>query len=194
MKRVFHASSIKPFCFAPLLFLTFRRMSCLRQKSKWSRKNSSDQRQSLVFISRRLTGDARYTKSIYVLLSRSIVWSLLCYCVRNREHCCVLCDVARNFFFSSPPSHAKFRTWKIKTTLSQTKLIKPPVVRETISITQKTFLPTGVSWPFKSNKDIAAHEFAKRFVLTLGIHLTNLTLWLTAAEICDEIHVIPKLN
>ena len=100
VKRVFHASSIKPFCFAPLLFLTFRRMSCLRQKSKWSRKNSSDQRQSLVFISRRLTGDARYTKSIYVLLSRSIVWSLLCYCVRNREHCCVLCDVARNFFFT----------------------------------------------------------------------------------------------
>ena len=26
----------------------------------------------------------------------SIVWSLLCYCVRNRDHCCVLCDVARD--------------------------------------------------------------------------------------------------
>ena len=39
-------------------------------------------------------GDARYTKSIYALLSRSIVWSLLCYCVRDRNHCCVLCDVA----------------------------------------------------------------------------------------------------
>ena len=34
-------------------------------------------------------GDARYTKSIYSLLSRSVVCSLLCYCVRNRDHCCV---------------------------------------------------------------------------------------------------------
>ena len=31
-----------------------------------------------------LRGDARYTKSIYALLSHFIVWSLLCYCVRNR--------------------------------------------------------------------------------------------------------------
>ena len=37
-------------------------------------------------------GDAWYTKSIYALLSRSIVWSLLCYCVRARDHCCVLFD------------------------------------------------------------------------------------------------------
>ena len=47
-----------------------------------------------------IRGDARYTKSIYVLLSstytllsRSIVWSLsgclLCYCVRARDHCYV---------------------------------------------------------------------------------------------------------
>ena len=41
-------------------------------------------------------GDARYTKSIYVLLSRFIVWSLLCYCVRDIDHCCVLCDVTRD--------------------------------------------------------------------------------------------------
>ena len=47
-----------------------------------------------------IRGDARYTKSIYALLSsiytllsRSIVWSLsgclLCYCVRARDHCYV---------------------------------------------------------------------------------------------------------
>ena len=45
-------------------------------------------------------GDARCTKSIYALLSRSIVWSLLCYCLRNRDHCCVLCDVARDLLFT----------------------------------------------------------------------------------------------
>ena len=45
-------------------------------------------------------GDARYTKSIYALLSRSIVWSLLCYCVRDNDHCCVLCDVTRDLLFA----------------------------------------------------------------------------------------------
>ena len=25
---------------------------------------------------------------------------LLCYCVRNRDHCCVLCDVARDLLLS----------------------------------------------------------------------------------------------
>ena len=44
-------------------------------------------------------GHARYTKSIYAL-SRSIVWSLLCYFVRNRDHCCVLCDVAWVLFLT----------------------------------------------------------------------------------------------
>ena len=47
-----------------------------------------------------LRGDARYTKSMYALLSRSIVLSLLCYCVRNRDHCCVLCDVARDLLLT----------------------------------------------------------------------------------------------
>ena len=41
-----------------------------------------------------------YTKSIYALLSRSIVWSLLCYCVRDKDHCCVLCDVTRDLLFA----------------------------------------------------------------------------------------------
>ena len=45
-------------------------------------------------------GDARYTKSIYALLSRSIVWSLLRYCVRDNDHCCVLCDVTRDLLFA----------------------------------------------------------------------------------------------
>ena len=45
-------------------------------------------------------GDARYTKSIYALLSRFIVWSLLCYCVRDNDHCCVLCDVTRDLLFA----------------------------------------------------------------------------------------------
>ena len=40
-------------------------------------------------------GDARYIKSIYALLCRCIVWSLLCYCVRARDHCCVVCDATR---------------------------------------------------------------------------------------------------
>ena len=43
-----------------------------------------------------------------------------------------------------------------KMPLSQVKLFKPPVVRETISIIQKTFSRTGVFLPYKSNKNIAA--------------------------------------
>ena len=38
---------------------------------------------------------------------------------------------------------AAFRAWK-KALLSQVKLFKAPVVQGTISIVQKTFLPTGV--------------------------------------------------
>ena len=45
-------------------------------------------------------GDAWYTKSTYALLSRSIVWSLLCYCVRARDHCCVLCDITWDLLFT----------------------------------------------------------------------------------------------
>ena len=52
------------------------------------------------------------------------------------------------FGFSSRLNHAEFRTWKIKTPLSQCKLFKPPVVRETISIIQETFTPTGVLLAF----------------------------------------------
>ena len=40
-----------------------------------------------------VSGDARYTKSIYALLCRYIVCCPLCYCLRARPHCCVLCDV-----------------------------------------------------------------------------------------------------
>ena len=47
-----------------------------------------------------LTGDDRYTKSISTLLSRSIVWSLLCDCVSARTHCCVICDVTRDLLFT----------------------------------------------------------------------------------------------
>ena len=45
-------------------------------------------------------GDARYSKSIYALLSRSIVRSLLCYRVRDNDHCCVHCDVTRDLLFA----------------------------------------------------------------------------------------------
>ena len=44
--------------------------------------------------------DARYTKSIYALFFRSTVWGLLCYCVRDNDHCCVLCHVTRDLLFT----------------------------------------------------------------------------------------------
>ena len=44
--------------------------------------------------------DARYTKSIYALFSRSTVWGLLCYCVRDNDHFCVLCHVTRDLLFA----------------------------------------------------------------------------------------------
>ena len=49
--------------------------------------------QSLYLLLSCIWGDAQYTKSIYTLLCCSSVWILLCYCVRARDHCCVLCDI-----------------------------------------------------------------------------------------------------
>ena len=49
---------IKPFCFAPFIFLTWRRLSCLRQKVNDGGKIRLIRGESVVFISRRLTGDA----------------------------------------------------------------------------------------------------------------------------------------
>ena len=49
-----------------------------------------------------------YTKSIYALLCRSIVRSLLCYCLRARDHCCVLCDVTRDLLFTWYMVHQPF--------------------------------------------------------------------------------------
>ena len=43
--------------------------------------------------------NVRFTKSICALLSRSIGWSLLCYCLRGRNRCCVLRDVTRDLLF-----------------------------------------------------------------------------------------------
>ena len=50
----------------------------------------------------------RYTKSIYALLCRSIVWSLLCYCLRARDHCCVRCDVTLDLLFTWYMVHQPF--------------------------------------------------------------------------------------
>ena len=44
--------------------------------------------------------DARYARQIYSLSYRSIVWSLLRYCVRARGHCCVLSDATRDLPFT----------------------------------------------------------------------------------------------
>ena len=50
----------------------------------------------------------RYTKSIYALLCRSVVWSLLCYCLRARDHCCVRCDVTLDLLFTWYMVHQPF--------------------------------------------------------------------------------------
>ena len=47
-----------------------------------------------------LRGDARYTKSIYAAMARSIVRCLLCYWVRARDLYCVLCDVTPDLLFT----------------------------------------------------------------------------------------------
>ena len=60
----------------------------------------ADRKMRMIKCGWKIAGDARYIKSIYALSSRSIVWSLLCYCVRNRDHCCVLCDVARDLLLT----------------------------------------------------------------------------------------------
>ena len=41
-----------------------------------------------------------YQVNICTIVSFYCVWSLLCYCVRNRDHCCVLCDVARDLLLT----------------------------------------------------------------------------------------------
>ena len=93
------------------------------------------------------------------------------------------------FVFSSRPNHAEFRTWKMKPPLSQVKLFKPPVhvVRETISIIQKTLLPTGVFFFSPLNQ--------VKISLHLGIYFTNSThIWLRQQLRPAETRVFPKLN
>ena len=85
------------------------------------------------------------------MIAEKFVWSQVSPLIELHVSAVLFC-----FVFSSRPNHAEFRTWKIKMPLSQVKLFKPPVVRETLSIIQKTFLPTGVFLPYKSNKNIAA--------------------------------------
>ena len=80
------------------------------------------------------------------------IWSQVSLLIELHVSAVLFC-----FVLSSPPNHAEFRTWKIKMPLSQVKLFKPPVLHETLSIIQKTFLPTLVFLPYKSNKNIAAH-------------------------------------
>ena len=89
------------------------------------------------------------------------------------------------FVFSSPPNHAEFRTWKIKTPSSHVKLFKPPIVRETLSRIQKTL---------SYQRELVSLLSQIKISLHLAIYLTNSRLWLRAAEICEETHVFPKLN
>ena len=85
------------------------------------------------------------------MIAEKFVWSQVSPLIELHVSAVLFC-----FVLSSWPNHAEFRTWKIEMPLSQVKLFKPPVVRETISIIQKTFLPSGVFLPYKSNKNIAA--------------------------------------
>ena len=41
---------------------------------------------------------SQYT--VYALLCHSFVESLLCHCLRARDHCCVLCDITRELLFT----------------------------------------------------------------------------------------------
>ena len=73
------------------------------------------------------------------MIAEKIVWEQVNPLIELHVSAVLFC-----FVFSSRRNHAEFRYWKIKTLLSEVKLFKPPAVRETISIIQKTFLPTGV--------------------------------------------------
>ena len=86
------------------------------------------------------------------MIAEKFVWSQVSSLIELHVSAVLFC-----FVFSSRPNHAEFRTWKIKMLLKNAlKLFKPPVVRETLSIIQKTFLPAGVFLPYKSNKNISA--------------------------------------
>ena len=61
--------------------------------------------------------------------------------------------------FQSAESCRKISHLENKNALIAVKLFKPPVVRETLTIIQKTFLQTGVYLPYKSNKNIAAPQW-----------------------------------
>ena len=60
---------------------------------------------------------------------------LLCYCVRNRDHCCVLCDVARDllmtWYIVYQPPLGLFRTNDQKQTMiNEHNMVKNPNWRE----------------------------------------------------------------
>ena len=89
-------------------------------------------------------GDARYSKSIYALLSRSIVRSLLCYRVRDNDHCCVLCDVTRDLLFAKYIVHQP-------NVYQYGALIYPASVRQGLDylpVNSKTTYPPGIPRAF----------------------------------------------
>ena len=59
------------------------------------------------------------------------------------------------FVLSGRPNHAKF--WKVKTPVLQVKFFKQPVVRDTISIIQKMFIPTGAKLVHQSQPTSSRH-------------------------------------
>ena len=110
-------------------------------------------------------GDTRYTRSIYSLSYRSIVWSSLCYWVRARGHCCVLCDVTRDLPFTwyicTSREPTGFSTQMVKNQRStQVLLLRIRHTRSYIGL--KSWLPLG-----KIIRKIKHGELKSEFIFSL---------------------------
>ena len=136
-------------------------------------------------------GDARYTKSVYALLSRFIVWSLLCYCVRDNDHCCVLCDVTRDLLFAKYIVHQP-------NVYQYGALIYPASVRQGLDylpVNSKTSYPPGIPRAFfrtvgnltqNLRPDLSGIDFRVKMLVSLSfsVYITFKYYW----RHCSYIH------
>jgi len=106
-------------------------------------------------------GDTRYARPIYSLSYRSIVWSLLCYCLRARDHCCVFWDLLFTWYICTSREPIGLSTQMVKNQRStQVLLLRIRHTRSYISL---------MSWLLlgKIIRKIKHGELKSKFIFSL---------------------------
>ena len=87
-----------------------------------------------------------------------LLCGLLCYCVRDRNHCCVLCDATRDLLFTWYIVHQP----KLESlSFSQCALLSAFFSGLLVIFNHNLDLPVSVNYHFYSRFDVTRHVFRK---------------------------------